>query len=973
LRVEGLRSNSLLAARVEGALLAHGAVRHVRVNVITGNVLVVFDAGRTELRRLVLVIARGAGGALAGRHRPSTDVPVTPRWHALSAAEVIARLDVSPHSGLSTEEASTRLAAGGPNRLPVPQPKSALAILSGHLTSLPVLLLGCAAGLSLLSGAVVDAVVILAVVGLNAAVGYITESRVERILTSLQQTSVVPAFARRDGHDRLVAAEALVPGDIVRLSPGHEVPADLRVLEADGLALDESALTGESLPVAKWPRSTCRPGAPLAERVNMAYASTVVAEGTGLAVVIATGGGTEVGRIRALVAETVVPSTPLERQLEGLGRRLVGASLGFCGITLGLGLLRGIPTLELLRSVISLAVAAVPEGLPAVATTTLALGVKRMMANRTLVRRLSAIEALGATTVICADKTGTLTENRMAVHGWYLGTREYWPNGSGHGPAEPDQLLSRALAIGVLCNEAELDDVGNGTNGVGSATESAMLAAALEYGLDYRALRAAYPALSLRPRADGSNWMGTVHRTPQGRRLVAVKGAPLEVLARTSRWLDGEQETPLTATTREMVVDANARLAGSGTRVLGLAFAETDPEAGGDYDDLVWLGLVALTDPVRPGMAQAMAECRAAGIRVIMITGDQAPTAVAIYRTMAPEADGAIRIHDAAGLSSADPATVRELVRRVDVFARVSPADKYHIVRALQADGEIVAMTGDGINDAAALRAADIGVAMGARGTDVARDVADVVLLDDDLSAIVTAVAQGRTIHANIGKALRFLLATNFSEILVTLGALGLGLGRPMSAIQFLWINLVSDVLPALALAVEPPESDVLRRTPRDPRAELVDRAELTRIATDGAVLAASTLGVHALALARYGAGPRATTLSFSTLTAAQLMYALAGRSRVGNGATAGPGHPLLAGVVGGTLALQLATALLPSLRRLLGTVPLSASDWALVAAGVATPTLFAEIRRALGAPPAIPFIDGEGEHHAGPKATIAP
>ena len=969
--MEGLRDNRLLADRVERALLAHGAVRRMRVSVITGNVLVVFDAGRIELRRLVVAIAHGAVDTRSDGRGPSPETAVTPRWHALSGAEVVGRLDVSPASGLSSAEASARLAAGGPNRLPVPQPKSALAILSDHLTSLPVLLLGCAAGLSVLGGAPVDAVIILAVVGLNAAVGYITESRVERILTSLQQTSVVPAFVRRDGHETLVAAEALVPGDIVRLTAGHEVPADVRVLEADGLAVDESTLTGESLPVTKWPRSTCEPDALLVERVNMAYASTVVTEGGGLGVVIATGATTEAGRIRALVAEAVVPATPLERQLEGLGRRLVGASLGFCAVTLGLGLVRGVPALEMLRSVISLAVAAVPEGLPAVATTTLALGVNRMMANRTLVRRLSAIEALGATTVICADKTGTLTENRMTVHGWHLGTREYAANGRAHEPAEPDQLLSRALAVGVLCNEAELDDPGNGGNGLGSATESALLAAGLDYGLDYRELRATYSRLALRPRADGSNWMGTLHRTPQGRRLIAVKGAPLEVLARSNRWLDGEQEAPLTATTRAMLVDANARLAGRGMRVLGLAFAETDPEAtDGNYDDLIWLGLVALTDPMRPGVAQAMAACRAAGIRMIMITGDQAPTAAAIYRAMALETDGAIRVHDAAGLSTADPATVRELVRRVDVFARVSPADKYQIVRALQADGEIVAMTGDGINDAAALRAADIGVAMGARGTDVARDVADVVLLDDDLGAIVTAVAQGRTIHTNISKALRFLLATNFSEILVTLGALGLGLGRPMSAIQFLWINLVSDVLPALALAVEPPESDVLRQPPRNPRAELVDRAALGRIATDGAVLAASTLGVHALALARYGAGPHATTLSFSTLTAAQLMYALTCRSRVADDAVPGARHPLLAGVVGGTLALQLATAVLPPLRRLLGIVPLSASDWALVAAGVAAPSLITEARGALGALPTV-ANDVHGGHHASPKTTI--
>jgi P-type Ca2+ transporter type 2C len=888
------------------------------------------------------------------------------RWHAMSVDEVIARLSTDPAVGLSASEAALRLAVEGPNRLPVPRPKSALAILCGHVTSLPVLLLGCAAGLSILTGAVVDAVVILAVVGLNAAVGYVTESRVERILTSLQQASGTYAFARRDGRETILPAEELVPGDLVELKAGHAVPADVRLLDAQGLAVDESTLTGESLPVTKWPRSAIREDGPLAERLNMAYAGTVVAEGGGLGVVVGTAATTEVGRIRVLVGSTDKRATPLERQLDGLGRRLVAASLGFCGVTLALGLVRGLPALEMLRSVVSLGVAAVPEGLPAVATTTLALGVQRMMANRTLVRRLGAIEALGATTVICADKTGTLTENRMAVHGWYLGTREYWPRRD----TEPDQLLSRALAVGALCNEAELHDAQNGVNGAGSSTESALLAAALDHGLDYRGLRLDYPRVGLRARADGTNWMGTVHETPAGRRLVAVKGAPTEVLARAAWWLDGAQERSLTTVERRAIVDANARLAGQGTRVLGLAFAETAAGIEPRFDGLVWLGLVALTDPVRPGVVAAMAACRAAGIRVVMITGDQAPTAAAIYRLLAPEADGPLRVHDATGLTAADEATICELVRHVDVFARVSPGEKYQIVRALQANGDVVLMTGDGINDAAALRAADIGIAMGARGTDVARDVADVVLLDDDLGAIVTAVAQGRTIHTNIRKALRFLLATNFSEILVTLGGLALGVGRSMSPIQFLWINLVSDVLPALALAVEPPESDVLRQPPRSPRAEVIDRSALTRIAADAAVLAASTLGVHGLSLIRHGAGARTTTLSFATLTAAQLLYALTCRSRGGNDASPGA-RPLLTGVVGGTLALQVATTLLPSLRRLLGTVPLSAGDWALVAAGAAAPTLFTEIRRSLSTAAEPPAHRG-GPHDASQTVTPA-
>ena len=943
LRVAALQDQPILAARLEDRLSANGGVRVVKASVLTGRVLIHFDPAATAPRRLVADVRRYLAEVAPTGNGATRPAP--PAWHAEPAGRVIMALDTSTESGLTSAQAAERLARLGANRLPVPAPKSALEIISGHLTSLPVLLLGGAAALAVAGGALVDAAVILGVVAANTVVGYTTESRVEQTLASLADTAIPQALIRRDGQETTVPATALVPGDVLLLRSGAEIAADARVVETGGLAVDQSALTGESQPV----RRTVTPVAPdavLPGRESMVYAGTRVVEGYGRAVVTATGPQTELGGVRALLAETRTPPTPLERQLDAAGRTLVGVSLGLCGLTLGLGLLRGIPALEMVRSAVSLAVAAVPEGLPAVATTTLALGMQRMMRRGMLVRRLSAVESLGATTVICADKTGTLTENRMTVAGWHLCGREH-ENGSAARDPGCERVLRRALLIGLLCNEAEVD---NGSELRGSSTEGALLQAAADAGIDYRAERAGHPRLRIRRRSDRDSWMATAHASGDGRGLVAVKGAPEEVIRLADRWLDEEGEHPLTDEQRKKILRANAALAARGLRVLALAFREQDAAGEPQFRDLVWVGLVGLTDPVRPGVREAIAACRRAGIRTVILTGDQAATAAAVSRELELFGGGEPRVLEAGQLVGMDDEALRQHAREVDVFARVSPAHKYHIVRAFQANGEIVAMTGDGINDAAALRAADVGVAMGAGGTDVAREVADVVLVHDDLGAIVQAVEQGRSIRSNIGRALNFLLATNLSEILVTLGALAVGAARPLSAIQFLWINLMSDVAPALALAVEPADPAAMTRPPAHPAAPLLSRAALGEIATDASVLAAATLGVHALALARHGAGPRAATVAFSTLTSAQLLQALAYRSR-GAGASGAAPSRLLAGVVGGSLAFQAGTLLVPPLRRLLGLTVPSAGDWALIAGGAVAPLLVTEIRRALRSP----------------------
>ncbi len=642
-----------------------------------------------------------------------------------------------------------------------------------------------------------------------------------------------------------------------------------------------------------------------------------------------------------------------------MGRTLVGVTTALCGVALGLGLLRGVSFLEMARTTIALGVAAVPEGLPTVATTTLALGMHRMLRRQALVRRLEVIESLGATTVICLDKTGTLTENSMTVQGWAIengifvvdpGDRGRANAATGAGSTRLDHMdprLARAIMIAVLCNEAELVDGDDGRPIRGSATEGALLEAARRHGLDYREVRNAFPLAEVWPRADGQNWMATRHRDGDGHELVAVKGAPEEVLQRSARilGLNGHPRR-LTAKMRREILGANARMAEQAMRVLGLAFSEPADGAPA-HEDLVWVGLVGMADPIRPGVREAIAACQRASMRIVMLTGDQSGTAVAVGRALGLERNGSLRVAEATHLPDLTPEALRGLAGEVDIFARVSPAHKYQIVKALQASGEVVAMTGDGINDGPALRAADIGVAMGASGTDVARDLGDVVLLDDDLTSLVGAIEQGRTTHTNIRKALNFLLSTNLSEILVTVSAIALGVARPLSAVQFLWINLLSDVVPALALAVEPPERDVMLQEPRDRDESILSGRTLLGVGRDAALLAASTLGAYGIAAARYGMGAQASTVAFATLTTSQLLHALSCRSETRSGFSGLRQNPLMMGALGGTLALQAASVTVPVLRRLLGTTPLGLGDWALVAAGATAPLAAREIVKA--------------------------
>jgi Ca2+-transporting ATPase len=948
-RVGRLRRRPALALLLQDRLGADGRVTAVSASGVTGSVLVRFDPATLEVaelrERLATALAECAKHAAAPR-RAATIVPSLPSlngtaWHTVPAVRAIGSLNQTPGVGLSSDEVARRLVASGPNRLPARPPKSALEIIWDQLGSLPTVLLGGAAVASIATGGLIDGAAILAVLALNAAIGYATESRVERILTSLAEVGIPMAIVRRDGREQVVPRADVVPGDVLLLRPGHDVPADGRLTHADRLLVDESSLTGEAVPVAKSAKALVSLEAPIADRSNMVYAGTVTAEGAGEAIVVATGRGTELGRIRALVSETRAPRTPLERHLDETGRQLALASIGLCAGLFGVGILRGLPAFGVFRTAASLAVAAVPEGLPTVATTTMALGMRRMLERRTLVRRLAAVESLGSTTVICVDKTGTVTENRMTVGRWHVAGRDHRPDTPTPGAVDP--ALAHALTVAALCNEATLSiDAVGVPAATGSATEVALLVGAHAAGVDAATLRAQHPVLAMSPRAEGRNWMGSMHAA-NGARLIAVKGAPEEVLRVSARWLGPDGEAPLDAAARRRILRVNDAMAGEGMRVLGLASRRLPADADAQWKELTWLGLVGLIDPIRPGVSDAIAVCQQAGIRPIMITGDQAMTAAAVGRQVGLGRGQPLRVLEAGELARLDADALRGVVRSVDVFARVAPAQKYEIVRALQAGGDVVAMTGDGVNDAPALKAADIGVAMGERGTDMARDIADVVLMDDDFRSIVAAVEHGRTLRANLGKALRFLLATNLAEVLVTAAATIVGRAQPLSALHLLWINLVTDVAPALALGMEPAEADVMRQAPPAPDGALLSRDALVTTGVDAVTMAATALGTFGLTLARSGDAARASTVAFSTLSSAQLLYALACRSDVRSGFTGlGDNLPLVVGI-GGMLTLQAATLAVPPLRSLLRLTPLGLTDLGLVAAGAVTPLLTRE------------------------------
>jgi P-type Ca2+ transporter type 2C len=841
--------------------------------------------------------------------------------------------------------------------LPEAVPRSGLSIFLGQFESLPVALLGVAAGVSLLTGGVADALVIAGVVLINATVGYGTESQSEEIMFSLRHLVQPNALTLRNGTIQDLGAAGLVLGDLLVLKPGSYVAADARLIEVDRLTVDESVLTGESLPVSKNSARLLDGDIPLAERLNMVYMGTLITGGQGLAIVVATGKFTEMGKVQALATETISPDTPLEKQLDDMGRQLVWVSTGVCGLVFVIGLLRGLGLLPMLQTAISLAVAAVPEGLPTVATTTLALGIRTMQREHVLIRRLSAVETLGCVQTICLDKTGTITENRMRVLKLFSGVKRV-TLADGLFLADEERLtplmceeLRLLMHTTVLCSEVEAVSEGDVFALRGSATETALLHMAIQAGVNPVHLKQQYPCLKMTLRSEACPIMTTLHGHEHGGALLFVKGSPAEVLTRCAWHLQDGVARELRDEERELIQMENERMAGEALRVLGMAYVRLDgapPTIDPLEQRLIWLGLVGMADPIRPIMPKVIKSFHEAGIETVMITGDQSATAYAVGKELNLSRGNGLKILDSTRLSGLDQGALDALATKVDVFARVNPSHKLQIVQALQRSGKVVAMTGDGINDGPALKAADIGIAMGQSGTEVAREVADVILEDDNLETMIVAVRQGRTIYGNIRKSVRFLLATNLSEIIVMTTALALGMGQPLTAMHLLWINLVSDIAPGLALSLEAPEPDVLNRPPRDPAQPIVSSSDIGHIATDSAVISAGALGVYGYGLAKYGAGPSAGGLCFSALVVGQLLHALSCRSENHSflHRTPLPPNPYLTYALGGSLGLQLLTLVVPGLRGFLGLRPMTLLDSVVVACGGVGTLLINELRK---------------------------
>ncbi len=832
--------------------------------------------------------AGGGRGMKAGGVAPPKVLP-SAAWHTLSPEEVVGRLRSDLARGLTSVEAAKRLATDGPNRLPEAPGRSLVRMVLDQFANLLVAILLGAVALSAALGEVADAVAILAIILVNAVIGFVQERRAADALGALRRMTAPSARVRRDGATAIIPASDLVAGDLVVLEAGDQVPADVRLARSAGLRVVEGALTGESEPVQKEAASTSGADTGLADRKNMLYMGTSAAAGSAEGMVVATGPSTEFGRIAELVRSAEEPETPLQERLRVFGKWLVIGSGLVVALIFSLGLARGMPLLEMLLSSVSLAVAAVPEGLPAVVTVALALGVRRMAAQRSLVRRLASVETLGCTTVICTDKTGTLTVGEMTVgevrtadDGVVVEGEGYGPEGRfkrGTAPAtlgetEPAFLTLRAA---LACSTARLVQRDGRTVVAGDPMEGALIVAALKAGIRVEDVDSRERVLSTIP-FDSERKRMSIVRAASGGPRAYVKGAAESVLPRSvaAAWRDGTRALG-TSDRAKLEADADT-LARRGLRVLAVAMK--DMKDGGDPEDgLVFLGFVALRDPPRPEAKAAVAACREAGIRVVMITGDNPRTALAIARDLGI----ASREDEVLTGPEVESLTEEALVGRVEaiaVYARVSPEHKLRIVRGWKTRGAVVAMTGDGVNDAPALKGADIGIAMGRSGTDVAKDASAMVITDDNFATIVAAVEQGRAIFENIRKTLLYLLSGNAAEILTMGVAVVAGYPLPLLPIQLLWINLVTDGLPALALVTDPADGELLRQPPRRPGAEIADREFLGWMMATAVLIAGVTFGAFLYGLEVQGSLDKARTYAFSTMVIGEVLRAFAARSR---------------------------------------------------------------------------------------------
>ncbi|HZJ57093.1 MAG TPA: calcium-translocating P-type ATPase, PMCA-type, partial [Clostridia bacterium] len=798
-------------------------------------------------------------------------------WHTKSLEEVEKVLQTSLDQGLSEQESARRLEKYGSNELEHKGRKSIWGMLVEQFKDFMVIILIIAAAVSGILGETTDAIIILIIVGLNAILGVVQENKAEESLEALKNMAAPHAKVKRGGSPDVIDAANLVPGDVVVLEAGDFVPADIRLIETSNVKIEEAALTGESVPVDKGNAPLPGDDIPLGDRVNMAYSGSIVTYGRGVGIVVETGMSTQMGRIAEMIQSEEGVRTPLQKRLESLGKILGIAALGICGLIFVVGVLYGKDIFDMFFTSVSLAVAAIPEGLPAIVTIVLAIGVQRMAKRNAIIRKLPAIETLGSATVICSDKTGTLTQNKMTVKQLYY---NHMDQDIVDGSQNDNHHLELLILAGVLCNDTQIKETEEGLDTIGDPTETALVDLGLNYGLDKRSLDQDIKRVYELPFDSERKLMTTVHGVDNGLR-VFTKGGTDELLNKCNKiLLNGNAE----ALTQQHIADiqrANEAMASKALRVLAMAYKDIDEipnqEDGGQLEsDLTLIGLMGMIDPPREEAKEAVKLCKRAGIKPIMITGDHKITAVAIAKELGilGERDEAITGAEVEAMRDEE---LKEKVKHISVYARVAPEHKVRIVKAWQEWGQIVAMTGDGVNDAPALKRADIGAAMGIVGTDVAKEAADMVLTDDNFSTIVSAVEEGRIIFSNILKSIQFLLSCNVGEILLLFIATMLNWREPLLPIHILWVNLVTDSLPALALGVDPAEADIMNRRPRDPKRSIFDSGMIIRIVYQGTM-------VGLLALIAFVIGQRidlitGRTMTFAVLALSQLIHTFNVRS----------------------------------------------------------------------------------------------
>jgi len=867
--------------------------------------------------------------------------PITRRWYGMPADEVLQHLGVDS-SGLATTEARQRLERFGPNRLTPSKPRSALTRFLAQFNNLLIYILLAAGTITLMLGHLVDAGVIFGVVLINGIIGFIQEGKAEKALDAVRNLLSLQATVIRDGHRRALPAEQLVAGDLVFLQSGDRVPADLRLVTLRELRIDEAILTGESMPSSKQVEPV-REDASLGDRRNMAYSGTLVTSGQGTGVVTTTGDHTEIGRISAMLAEVQTMETPLTRQMARFARVLTAATLALAAFTALFGILvHGYPLSEMFLAAVGLAVAAIPEGLPAIITITLALGVQRMARRNAIIRRLPAVETLGSVTVICSDKTGTLTRNEMTVQSLAIRQRLYSVSGVGYDPhggfssggrdAPPDTspVLQELCRAGVLCNDARLLDQEGQWRVEGDPMEGALLVLGRKAGLDPERLAEDMPRDDIIPFESEHRFMATLHHDHEGQRSIYLKGAPEVIFSRCSRQ---RAETGDTAFEPDHWLSEVENIGRRGQRALAIALhaAPEDRDTLRFEDvagELTMLGLVGIMDPPRSEAVEAVAQCRSAGIRVKMITGDHATTATAIATQMGI-GDGRHAL-TGADLDQLDDDDFTRSALEVDVFARASPEHKLRLVEALQSRDQVVTMTGDGVNDAPALKRAEVGVAMGMKGTEAAKEAAEMVLADDNFASITHAIREGRTVYDNIKKSILFILPTNGGEALTILAAVAMGRMLPVTAAQILWVNMITAVTLALSLAFEAAEPNLMRRRPRPPREPLLSGFMIWRILFVSVLMVLGTFGLFLWERVQGTGLEEARTVAVNALVVAEVFYLLNARfltaPALNRAGLFGNRYVLIA--IGLVACFQLLFTYLPLMQVFFGTAAIGAAAW---------------------------------------------